>query len=290
MGINFQNVKFKYSKKASQDTLKDISLTIEGKGEFIAILGHTGSGKSTLVQLMNALLLPTEGVVTVYNQAITGNKKQKLKLKPVRAHVGLVFQFPEYQLFEDTVLKDILFGPKNFGKAPEEAKEEALRIVKLLNIPDELLERSPFSLSGGQMRKVAIAGILASNPDILILDEPTVGLDPKGKVELMELLVKIQEVTNKTIVMISHDMNMVAKYAKRVLVMQDGNLVYDGNKLDLFSDFDRLTSYNLGLPECAKLALELKKKNLISFETLPLTKEELFGVMINSSLRGEHHE
>lgn len=292
MGINFQNVTFKYVKKASNNTLNNINISIKDNDEFIAILGHTGSGKSTLVQLMNALLLPTTGNVIINEQIVTNNKRKnaKVKFKLIRAHVGLVFQFPEYQLFEDTVMKDILFGPKNFGMSPDEAKLEAEKVAKLLKIPDEILERSPFSISGGQMRKAAIAGILASNPNILILDEPTVGLDPKSKLELMELLHNIQVETHKTIIMVSHDMNVVAQYAKRVIVMNDGNVVYDGPKNELFQNVNKLSSFNLGLPECAKIALELKNRDLISFSTIPLTKQELFDIIVKEHKVGDHNE
>lgn len=292
MGINFQNVTFKYVKKASNNTLNNINISIKDNDEFIAILGHTGSGKSTLVQLMNALLLPTTGNVIINEQIVTNNKRKnaKVKFKLIRAHVGLVFQFPEYQLFEDTVMKDILFGPKNFGMSPDEAKLEAEKVAKLLKIPDEILERSPFSISGGQMRKAAIAGILASNPNILILDEPTVGLDPKSKLELMELLHNIQVETHKTIIMVSHDMNVVAQYAKRVIVMNDGNVVYDGPKNELFQNVNKLSSFNLGLPECAKIALELKNRGLISFSTIPLTKQELFDIIVKEHKVGDHNE
>ena len=185
MGINFQNVDFKYSKKASYKQLDQVSLNINEKDEFVMIVGHTGSGKSTLVQHMNGLLLATSGRVEVFNINVIRSKK--IKLKPVREHVGLVFQFPEYQIFESTVLEDIMFGPKNFGKSKEEAKQLAIQAAHRIGINDEILERSPFTLSGGQMRRVAIAGAMAINPDILILDEPTVGLDPKGKDELMNL-------------------------------------------------------------------------------------------------------
>ncbi len=292
MGINFQNVTFKYVKKASNNTLNNINISIKDNDEFIAILGHTGSGKSTLVQLMNALLLPTTGNVIINEQIVTNNKRKnaKVKFKLIRAHVGLVFQFPEYQLFEDTVMKDILFGPKNFGMSPDEAKLEAEKVAKLLKIPDEILERSPFSISGGQMRKAAIAGILASNPNILILDEPTVGLDPKSKLELMELLHNIQVETHKTIIMVSHDMNVVAQYAKRVIVMNDGNVVYDGPKNELFQNVNKLSSFNLGLPECAKIAVELKNRGLISFSTIPLTKQELFDIIVKEHKVGDHNE
>lgn len=292
MGINFQNVIFKYTKKQSFNTLNNINLTINDQNEFIAILGHTGSGKSTLVQLMNSLLIPSDGKIKINEQTVTSSesKNKNIKFKLIRKHVGLVFQFPEYQLFEDSVLKDIMFGPKNFGKKKEEAEQLAKDVVKLLNINEELLDRSPYSLSGGQMRRVAIAGILASNPNVLILDEPTVGLDPKSKNELMELLVKIQKETNKTIIMISHDMNVVAKYANRVIVMKKGEMVYNGPKFELFQDVNKLSSFNLGLPECSKIALELKKRGLIHFNDIPLTKEELEELIIKEYNVGDNYE
>ena len=292
MGINFQNVIFKYTKKQSFNTLNNINLTINDQNEFIAILGHTGSGKSTLVQLMNSLLIPSDGKIKINEQTVTSSesKNKNIKFKLIRKHIGLVFQFPEYQLFEDSVLKDIMFGPKNFGKKKEEAEQLAKDVVKLLNINEELLDRSPYSLSGGQMRRVAIAGILASNPNVLILDEPTVGLDPKSKNELMELLVKIQKETNKTIIMISHDMNVVAKYANRVIVMKKGEMVYNGPKFELFQDVNKLSSFNLGLPECSKIALELKKRGLIHFNDIPLTKEELEELIIKEYNVGDNYE
>lgn len=277
MGINFQNVEFKYSKKASKKQLDDVSFTINAKEEFIMIVGQTGSGKSTLVQHMNGLLFAASGSVKVFDVNVIRSKK--VKLKPVRRHVGLVFQFPEYQIFESTVLDDIMFGPKNFGKTKDEAKLLAINAAKLVGISEDLLERSPFSLSGGQMRRVAIAGALAIDPDILILDEPTVGLDPKGKEELMALLVNLQEKTNKTIIMISHDMNVVAKYAKRIFVMNQGHLVFDGSKEDLFTNKELLDMYNLDLPISSTIAIKLRELGLIDFDRLPLTKEALYEIM-----------
>ena len=178
MGITVRSVTFSYNKKAQLPTLNNINLSIDSQNEFICIMGATGSGKSTLAQMFNALLIPNHGEITILDYTI--KPKRNKKLKPIRKKIGLVFQFPEYQLFEETVLKDIMFGPLNFGMKNKEAKEKAIEIAKKLHIED-LLERSPFNLSGGQKRRVAIAGILVSEPDILILDEPTVGLDPLGK-------------------------------------------------------------------------------------------------------------
>lgn len=278
MGINFQNVDFKYSKKASYKQLDNVNLRINEKNEFVMIVGHTGSGKSTLVQHMNGLLLATCGKVEVFNINVIRSKK--IKLKPIREHVGLVFQFPEYQIFESTVLEDIMFGPKNFGKSKDEAKELAIKAAHLVGINDDILDRSPFTLSGGQMRRVAIAGAMAIDPDILILDEPTVGLDPKGKDELMNLLVKMHNETYKTIIMISHDMNIVASYAKRILVMDQGKLIYDGNKEELFTDEEFLKAHNLDLPVISTIAKGLKAKGLINYDKLPLTKDELYNIIV----------
>ena len=278
MGINFQNVDFKYSKKASYKQLDNVNLRINEKNEFVMIVGHTGSGKSTLVQHMNGLLLATCGKVEVFNINVIRSKK--IKLKPIREHVGLVFQLPEYQIFESTVLEDIMFGPKNFGKSKDEAKELAIKAAHLVGINDDILDRSPFTLSGGQMRRVAIAGAMAIDPDILILDEPTVGLDPKGKDELMNLLVKMHNETHKTIIMISHDMNIVASYAKRILVMDQGKLIYDGNKEELFTDEEFLKAHNLDLPVISTIAKGLKAKGLINYDKLPLTKDELYNIIV----------
>ena len=283
MGINFQNVIFKYSKKASKNILNDINIKIERENEFVVIVGETGSGKSTLVQHMNALLLPSKGVVNIYNHLV--KPKSKIKLKEIRKKVGLVFQFPEYQLFEDTVLKDISFGPKNFGKSKEEARNLALKASKDAGVAENLLEKSPFNLSGGQMRRVAIAGILASDPEILILDEPTVGLDPVGKEDLMRLLINLQEQTKKSIVMITHDMDNVARFAKRVIVMNKGNVVFDGAPQELFNEESILDKYNLDLPVCAKYARALKERGLIDYKDIPLTKEALLNL-----IKEVHHE
>ena len=236
MGISFKEVSHLYpglKKKQFTVALDAISLDIAAEGEFVAICGKTGSGKSTLIQHMNALLLPTSGNVIVFDKVITPKKKKNPKLKEIRKRVGFVFQFPEYQLFEETVLKDIMFAPRNFGYSIEDAKNKAIEIAKLLKI-EHLLDKSPFNLSGGQMRKCAIAGILSYDPDIILLDEPTRGLDPKAQEEIMELFYDIHKKTNKTIILISHDMNLVYRYASRVIVMNDSKVAYDGDKVSLF--------------------------------------------------------
>jgi energy-coupling factor transport system ATP-binding protein len=239
MGISFNEVSHYYAtskKKHYTVAFENVNLNINKQGEFVSLVGKTGSGKSTLIQHINGLVLPTKGTVDVMGKTITPNKKKNPKMKDIRKQVGFVFQFPEYQLFEETVLKDIMFAPKNFGQTVEEAKESALEAAKILKISDDILEKSPFNLSGGQMRKVAIAGILAYNPDILLLDEPTRGLDPKTADEIMDLFYEIHTKYNKTIILISHDMNLVYKYSTRIVVMNDGVLTYDGDKVSLFKD------------------------------------------------------
>lgn len=284
MGINFSNVGFKYDVKAS-NTLNDINLQIDKNNEFITILGHTGSGKSTLVQLMNALNLPTSGSVKVMDTVV--EKDNKPLLKPIRKSVGLVFQFPEYQLFEETVLKDVMFAPKNFFKDEKDAKERAIKISEIIGI-DDLLEKSPFSLSGGQMRKVAIAGVLASNPDILVLDEPTVGLDPIAKKELLELLKELNEKYHKTIIIITHDMDVVSEYIKRVIVLKQGNLMYDGPKSELFKNEELVEDCNLGLPSVVQLLKDIKKKLNIDIDEYQYNLNDAYQELVRKL--GEHNE
>ncbi len=258
MGINFSKVNYTYApqkkKVKNKYILEDINLTISEKNEFITIVGHTGSGKSTLVQMMNALLVPTTGSVTVFGNEIT-YKKQK-NLKRLRKNVGLVFQFPEYQLFEETVLKDVCFGPKNYKLENPVAKaKEALTSVKIY---EDKYEKSPFRLSGGEKRKVAIAGILASEPNLLILDEPTVGLDPQTKKELLLLLKEINK--EKTIIIITHDMNALWEVSTRVIVLDDKKIVYDGDKYTLFKNEELVRKHSLDYPDIIKIMNTIKEK------------------------------
>jgi len=258
MGIQFKDVSYMYQGiKENYDALSHINLNIEEDGEFIAIIGHTGSGKSTLVQHMNALLLPTSGKVNVLGQELPPQKKEKIN--HLRQKVGLVFQFPEYQLFEETILKDIMFGPKNFKSTEVEAMEKAKKAATIVGIDPELYEQSPFRISGGQMRRVAVAGILAMEPKILVLDEPTRGLDPKGRKDLMKIFKDLHEIEHKSIVLISHDMDIVSEYAKRVIVMDQGKIVFDGKKEALFEhpDFDK---FHLELPTSLKILKHLEKE------------------------------
>ncbi len=277
MGIKFEGVNHSYDGIKKNDyvtAIKDINLNIEPTNEFVAIVGQTGSGKSTLVQHMNALLLPTSGTMNIFDNIITPKKNKNPKLKPIRKKVGFVFQFPEYQLFEETVLKDIKFAPKIFGYNDQEAEKLALETVKLIGIDESILTKSPFNLSGGQMRKVAIAGILAYNPDILVLDEPTRGLDPFGAKEIMNTFYNIHKEQNKTMILISHDMDIVYKYATRVIVMNNGMKVFDGKKEDLFKT--NYHEYHLEKPQILKTIDYINSKLNYNIGYNNYSEEDLF--------------
>ncbi len=263
MAITFQKVGYQYPHLNQKKwAISEIDVTINPTQEFVAVVGHTGSGKSTFIQHMNALLIPTAGHATVFGHPVAKGKP----LSPIRQRVGMVFQFPEYQLFEETVERDVMFGPLNFGVSKDDAKAKAAEVLAVVGLEASLLQRSPFSLSGGQMRRVAIAGILAMEPDILILDEPTVGLDPAGQEEMMQLFLSLHETYHKTLIIVTHDMNVVAEYAKRVLVMKEGTLVFDGPPSALFLDDDMLAQCQLGRPDIMNVlssvvqALKLKNK------------------------------
>ncbi len=261
MPISFRNLYYTYYPKSPYEytALKGINLTLEDK-RFIAIVGHTGSGKSTLVQHINALLLPTEGEVEVNEYKITPNAKIK-GLKLLRKHAGMVFQFPEYQLFEETVFKDIAFGPKNFGANEEELKPKIIEIMKMVGLDESFLERSPFELSGGQKRRVAIAGILAMEPDILILDEPTAGLDPQGAHDMMRLFRRIYQ-NGTTIIMVTHEMEYVLGYCEEVVVLKDGQVVAQKRPIDIFTNDQLLKDVNIEPPMVISFAKKLEEKGL----------------------------
>lgn len=278
MGIILDNVSYTYQEGTpfASAALSDVSLTIED-GSYTAIIGHTGSGKSTILQLLNGLLVPTKGSVRVFDTLITSTSINK-QIRQIRKQVGLVFQFAENQIFEETVLKDVAFGPQNFGVSAEEAEAIAREKLDLVGIDESLFERSPFELSGGQMRRVAIAGILAMEPSILVLDEPTAGLDPIGRKELMSLFKKLHQ-DGITIVLVTHLMDDVAEFADQVYVMEKGKLVKSGKPSLVFQNVEFMEKIQLGVPKITRFAQRLAERG-VSFKQLPITIEE-FKEFIN---------
>ena len=272
MGIALENVSFTYQEGTplASTALSDVSLTIED-GSYTALIGHTGSGKSTILQLLNGLLVPSQGSVRVFDTLITSNSKNK-DIRQIRKQVGLVFQFAENQIFEETVLKDVAFGPQNFGVSEEDAEQIAREKLALVGIDESLFNRSPFELSGGQMRRVAIAGILAMEPAILVLDEPTAGLDPLGRKELMNLFKKLHQ-SGMTIVLVTHLMDDVAEYANQVYVMEKGHLVKGGKPSDVFQDVVFMEKVQLGVPKITAFCKRLADRG-VSFKRLPIKIEE----------------
>ena len=272
MGIALENVSFTYQEGTplASTALSDVSLTIED-GSYTALIGHTGSGKSTILQLLNGLLVPSQGSVRVFDTLITSTSKNK-DIRQIRKQVGLVFQFAENQIFEETVLKDVAFGPQNFGVSEEDAEQIAREKLALVGIEESLFDRSPFELSGGQMRRVAIAGILAMEPAILVLDEPTAGLDPLGRKELMNLFKKLHQ-SGMTIVLVTHLMDDVAEYANQVYVMEKGHLVKGGKPSDVFQDVVFMEEVQLGVPKITAFCKRLADRG-VSFKRLPIKIEE----------------
>ena len=278
MGIILDNVSYTYQEGTpfASAALSDVSLSIED-GSYTAIIGHTGSGKSTILQLLNGLLVPTKGSVRVFDTLITSTSVNK-QIRQIRKQVGLVFQFAENQIFEETVLKDVAFGPQNFGVSVEEAEAIAREKLALVGIDESLFGRSPFELSGGQMRRVAIAGILAMEPSILVLDEPTAGLDPIGRKELMTLFKKLHQ-DGITIVLVTHLMDDVAEFADQVYVMEKGKMVKSGVPSLVFQNVEFMEKIQLGVPKITRFAQRLAERG-VSFKQLPITIEE-FKEFIN---------
>lgn len=261
MPINFHDVSFIYNRKSplEYEALKDVSLDIEN-GSFVALVGRTGCGKSTLIQHINALVNPTSGEVKVDDFCNSSDKKKRTKkTKELRRHVGLVFQFPEYQLFEDSVEKDVAYGPKNFGMKGPEALEEAHKALRMVGLDESFDKRSPLELSGGEKRRVAIAGILAYHPSYLIVDEPTAGLDPAGALALMDLFEKIHQ-EGTTIILVTHDMNLVLRYCDKVIVMDQGKIARISTPTELFSeDMER---FSLETPLLYSFITQLKQRGM----------------------------
>lgn len=260
MSIKVENVSYSYFPKDPKvkKALKNVSLEIK-TGSFTGIVGHTGSGKSTLIQMFNALLVPTEGQINV-DGIIVNNKSKKMKnLRQLRKHVGVVFQFPEYQLFDETIEKDVSFGLKNFGVKNEEALEKARKTLLDLGLNETYFTRSPFDLSGGEKRKVALAGILCLDSDVLVLDEPTAGLDPKSAREVMELVSRLHE-NGKTIIVITHDMNLLFRFCDHAIVLKEGEVAFDGDPSDLF--LNQRSDLSIETPQVYKFIEVLKERGL----------------------------
>ncbi len=259
MSITCKNLShiYGYNTPFEYYALKDVNLNIN-KGSFTAIIGQTGSGKSTLIQHINALLLPTSGQIEIDEYLVT-EKDKPSSLKQLRKKAGLVFQFPEYQLFEETIKKDIMFGPMNFGISINEAEEIAKKALKMVGLDSSYLDKSPFDLSGGQKRRVAIAGILAMDPDILVLDEPTAGLDPVGIKEMMDLFKEINEM-GKTVILVTHDMNHVLEYCDDVIIMNNGLVEKSGKVKDIFNDSEYLLNLGIDLPMITDLIIKLNRQ------------------------------
>lgn len=284
MKITFDQVTYDYSIKTPYQyrALNQVSTTfIESK--FYAIVGQTGSGKSTLIQHLNAILKPTEGQLKIGDTNITKKTKSK-KLAPVRKKVGIVFQFAEHQLFEDTVEKDIIFGPLNYGTDKEAAIQKAESLMDLLSMDRSLLKKSPFELSGGQKRRIAIAGVLAMEPEILVLDEPTVGLDPKGQHDMMELFNDIHENLGITVILISHQMDIVLKYADEVKVIKAGEIVAEDKPVNIFTNNELLNQTHLEPPNIIKLQQAVEAKYDMKFDQIA-TSEEMFKDMYEKQVK-----
>ncbi|MCC4313530.1 energy-coupling factor ABC transporter ATP-binding protein [Carnobacterium maltaromaticum] len=280
MDITFEKVGYTYQKGTpfQNKALYDIDLEIK-TGSFTALVGHTGSGKSTILQHLNALMKPTEGKVTIGDREILPETNNK-NLKGIRKKVGIVFQFPEAQLFEETVEKDICFGPMNFGVPEEDAKVLAKEMLTLVGLDETYLDRSPFDLSGGQMRRVAIAGVLAMEPEVLVLDEPTAGLDPKGRKDMMEMFHQLYVTKGLTIVLVTHQMDDVADYADQMIVLEGGTIVKKGLPTEIFKETEWLEEKQLGVPTAVSFGNLLKEKKGIDLGELPITTELLADLLV----------
>ncbi|NHC40893.1 energy-coupling factor ABC transporter ATP-binding protein [Bacillus sp. MM2020_1] len=286
MDISLKHVEYRYQKNTPFERLaiEDVSIDIP-TGVYMAIIGHTGSGKSTVLQHLNALLQPTKGTVEIGEHEIVASQKNK-NLKKIRQKVGIVFQFPEHQLFEETVEKDIIFGPLNFGVSETEAKERARIALKQVGLAEEILEKSPFDLSGGQMRRVAIAGVLAMEPDVIVLDEPTAGLDPRGRKEVMDMFYSLHKERKLSTILVTHSMEDAARYADQIVIMQQGKVVKKGTPEEVFSAPTELVEMGLDVPEVVRFQLKLEEKLDMKLEKIFLTIDELSSAVTKRISRG----
>ncbi len=283
MSIIVDKVNYVYSPGTAYEiaALDDINLKIED-GEFIGIIGHTGSGKSTLIQHLNGLIKATSGAIYFHGQDIYD---KDFDLRELRNRVGLVFQYPEHQLFETTIFDDVCFGPMNQGLTKEEAGLRAFEALRQVGIPEDLFYQSPFALSGGQKRRVAIAGVLAMKPEVLILDEPTAGLDPGGRDEILDLITRMHRERGMTVILVSHSMEDVAKYVKRIIVMNQGRVMYDDVPKEVFKNYKELEAIGLAAPQVTYLMHELRDRGL-NVATDVTTIEEARAAIIETLLGG----
>ena len=279
MSIKTERLHYVYSPGTAYEkqALCDINLEIP-QGQFLGIIGHTGSGKSTLIQHFNGLVKPTSGTIYYNGEDIHG---EGYSLKDLRSHVGLVFQYPEYQLFEVDVLTDVAFGPKNLGLSKEEAQERAWKALRQVGLKEKYDKKSPFELSGGQKRRVAIAGILAMEPEVLILDEPTAGLDPKGRDTILDLIASLQKERGITVILVSHSMEDIAKYVDRIIVMGDGKVRFDDIPKKVFAHYQELETMGLAAPQVTYVMQELKKRGM-DVDTTATTVEEAANACIQA--------
>lgn len=284
MSIKIENLTYVYMPKTpfEKKALDNVSLEIED-GEFLAVIGHTGSGKSTLIQHLNGLLKPASGKIYVDGTDITD---KDTKLVDIRKKVGLVFQYPEYQLFEETIAKDIAYGPTNLGLNEDEILRRVKKSMEMVGLDyDEYKDISPFELSGGQKRRVAIAGVIAMEPNVLILDEPTAGLDPAGRDDILEQIKFLHEKYNMTIILVSHSMEDVGKLAEKIIVMNDGHIELQGKPKEVFREIDTLERIGLAVPQVTYLMRELKKKGFNVSEdifTVEKAKSELLNILLKN--------
>jgi energy-coupling factor transport system ATP-binding protein len=288
MDISLKHVDYRYQVNTPFERLaiEDVSIDIPS-GVYMAIIGHTGSGKSTVLQHLNALLQPTKGTVAIGEHEIKALQKNK-NLKKVRQKVGIVFQFPEHQLFEETVEKDIIFGPLNFGVSESAAKERARVALKQVGLEEDILNKSPFDLSGGQMRRVAIAGVLAMEPDVIVLDEPTAGLDPRGRKEVMDMFFSLHKERKLSTILVTHSMEDAARYADQIVIMQQGKVANKGTPEEIFSAPTELVEMGLDVPEVVRFQLKLEEKLGMKFEKIFLTIDELSAAVTKVLSRGVH--
>ena len=284
MSLKLEHVTYTYNPGSAYEThaLKDVSLEIP-QGQFVGAIGHTGSGKSTLIQHFNGLMRPTSGTVYYNDEDIW---QEGYSLKRLRSHVGLVFQYPEHQLFEADVLSDVCFGPKNQGLSQEEAQERAETALLQVGLKEKYFSSSPFELSGGQKRRVAIAGVLAMEPDVLILDEPTAGLDPKGRDEILDQIAYLHQERKISVILVSHSMEDIARYVERILVMNQGKKAFDGTPKEVFAHYKELETMGLAAPQITYIMHALRENGLAA-DTSAITVEEARNSILKALGRGE---